>query len=67
MTRQREICIDLQRGDSLQIDQSALPLDSDKTCITLEHKSGQIARLRIKADESVSIRRITKGKQPATT
>lgn len=58
MGRPREgVVIELGYGDELQIEALARSVDSEKICITLESKSGQKARLRIKAEESVVIGR----------
>ena len=56
-TRKDGICIELHAGDALQIEFPARRLDSETVKITLEQKSGQRARLRIDADDAVTIGR----------
>lgn len=60
------VCIELLVGEVLDILIPGRKIDSEKICITLEQKSGQRARLRIKADESVTIGRHA-AKRPALT
>lgn len=57
------VCIELLVGEVLNILIPGRPVDSGKICITLIEKSGQRARLRIKADESVTIGRRPAAKQ----
>ena len=51
------VCIEVLVGEVLTILIPGRKVDSEKISITLEAKSGQRARLRIKADESVTIGR----------
>ena len=57
------VCIEMIAGEVLDILIPGRPVDSGKICITLIEKSGQRARLRIKADESVTIDRRPAAKQ----
>lgn len=53
--RRRSKVVEISRGESLQITVPNVALDSQKITVTLEHKSGQHARLRIQAGDEVII------------
>lgn len=57
-TRRLKKFVEMTRGESLRITVPAgshVALDTQEITVTLEHKSGQHARLRIEAGDSIQI------------
>lgn len=65
LAQHQGVCIELPVGDVVDIlmPGHAGAVDSGRISITVEEKSGKRARLRIKADESVTISRRTPAKR----
>lgn len=63
-TKRPGMVVDLKVGDSLMLDMTQdasillLPgIDIRKVRLTLESKTGQVARVRVQADESIKVQR----------
>jgi hypothetical protein len=53
--KRRSKVVEMRRGESVQITVPQVAIDTQKITVTLEHKSGQHARLRIQAGDEVLI------------